>query len=287
MPSAIKRRRPSGRPAPRVRPARAGAARIELVAVGRELVRGRVHETNTTALARYFSDRGALVQRITIIDGRAEVIGRCLREALERNPNLVVTTGGLGPGSDDETLVAVAEVLGRPLAVHAEAKELVEAAYTSLQKRRLGRGGLTAARQKLYSLPLGAVPVPNPAGVAPGVICRLAGGSAILCLPGIPEEMRAVLETGLPRLQELVPQFQVAEREIEAPTADESALRPILDRLATEHPGVWVHSHPVTSRRSGSKIRIRLEASAASLPEANAALDRAVKRLLALAAGSP
>jgi molybdenum cofactor synthesis domain-containing protein len=281
------RKRPSDRPAPKVQPLRTGPVRAELISVGRELLRGKIPDSNAQQVARVVTQKGAMIHRITVVDDNAPAISAAVRESLERNPHLVVTTGGLGPADDDRTLEGVADALCLPLSVDHSTKVMVEDAYHRLKtKRVVSTDGLTAARQKLCRIPLGATPVPNPLGVSPGVVVRLPGGAIVLCLPGMPEEMQAVLEAALPLLR-IDFAGEVALREIEAPTSDESELAPLLDRLKHEFPDVWINSRPAGSRRTGRRIVIRVEATGASRTEADAAVDGCVKRLLALAAGSP
>lgn len=275
------------RTSPKVRPQRGGPAQVELIAVGRELLRGRIANDNSQALARYLTQRGIQVRRIVIVDDSEPAISSALREALSRNPNLVITTGGLGPALDDRTVRALADGLGLPVALHAGAKALVETAYRRLREHKVvSKGGMTAAREKMCRLPVGSLPVPNPAGIAPGLIYRLPGGATVLCLPGTPREMEAVLEQATPSIRELTPTGHLARREVETPTADESSLRPLLERLGHEFPNVWITSHPAASPR-GSRTRIALEATGSSQQRANLTVDSALKRLLALAAGSP
>jgi molybdenum cofactor synthesis domain-containing protein len=261
--------------------------RVELISVGRELLRGKIADGNAQRVARLATQKGAMIRRITVVDDTASAISAALRESLERDPHLVVTTGGLGPAEDDRTLEGVADALGLPLALDSSTKTMVERAYQRLKEKRIvSATGLTAAREKLCTIPLGGTPVPNPLGVSPGVIVRLPGGAIVLCLPGMPEEMQAVLEAALPLLK-IDFEGEVALREIEAPTADESELNPLLDRLADEFPGVWINSRPAGSRRTGRKIVIRFEATGASREDADSTVDGCIKRLLALAAGSP
>jgi molybdenum cofactor synthesis domain-containing protein len=281
-------KRPTGRPAPRVRPERDVASRVELITIGRELLRGTISDENARALAHEVSRRGGILRRITTVDDEEASIAAALREALDRNPHLVVTAGGLGPGEHDRTLGAVSDVLGLPLVLHTGAQELVEGAYRRLAERGLAApAGLTAAREKVCTLPVGAEALTNALGVAPGVLCRLSGGAAVLCLPGRPDEARTVFVEGLGALGPLGWRRQVAQRSIEAPTADESALVPLLDRLALEFPGVWIDSQPGEPRGRDPRVMINLEATGADRQEAEAAVDGAVRRLLALAAGSP
>ncbi len=277
-------RRPSGRAAPKVQPDRTGPVQVELISIGRELLRGRIADDNARHVARYLTLRGAIVRRVTTVDDDERCISEALREALGRSPHLVVSSGGLGPTDNDRTLAAIADALGSTLTLHAGARTLVEDAYRRLARRRLSDGsGLTTAREKICMLPVGSTPVPNPIGVSPGALLRLPGGAAVLALPGMPDEVRAVLEAAMPLLGSLVPQRWVAQRRIESPTADESVLTPLLDRLADEFPAVWIESHPSGSRRHGARMRIGLEASGSSQQDAERAVDVALERLLALA----
>jgi molybdopterin-biosynthesis enzyme MoeA-like protein len=165
---------------------------------------------------------------------------------------------------------------------------MVEAAYQRLRAQRvLRKGGLTASREKMCTLPVGATPVENQVGIAPGVICRVAGRCTVLCLPGLPGEAEAVFEAAAPELKLTSWSKYVAVREIEAPTADESSLYPMLDRLVEEFPRVLVHSSPSDPAKPGRNVTIRLEAGGTSPQDANTHVDGALRRLLALAAGSP
>jgi molybdenum cofactor synthesis domain-containing protein len=279
--------RPSGRPAPKVRPER-HAFHVELISVGRELLRGRIADDNTRVLAGKLSQRGAIVHRITTVDDNDRSIAAALREALDRNPNLVVTTGGLGPSENDRTLVAVSDVLGCPMSHDSAVKRMVDAAYQRLAARGQREAGRrTEVRERMYMVPLSSEPVANECGVSPGVICRLPGGAMVLSLPGMPDEMRSVLAAALQVIGSIGAGRHNAQREIEAPTTDEAELMPLIERLGAEFPNVWIDTRPSGSRRRGSKIIITLEASGADLAEARTTADNALRRLLALAAGSP
>ena len=260
---------------------------MEIVSIGRELLRGRVPDANGTWLAEWFSRRGALVHRIVVVDDTERAVTSAVTEALQRGTHLVLTTGGLGPAVDDRTLAAVSDTLHLPLAVQPPARELVESAYGRLEReKKVSRGGMTAAREKMAALPVGTEPVPNPVGIAPGMLARIAGGAAVLCLPGAPEEMRATFGEAVSRLRDLAPRGAVAQREVETPTADESALRPLLERLAAEYPDVWVQSRPAESGRREARSFVTLEAVAPTKNEAESVVETALRRLLALATGA-
>lgn len=251
--------------------------------MGRELLRGQVRDSSSGWIAGELTRRGALVHRITIVDDLERSITNAVAEARQRGVHLIVTTGGLGPAQDDRTLAGIAEALQLPLALSPPARDMVEEAYRSLKADRLAaHTGLDRTREKMCLLPVGAEAIPNPAGVAPGMLLRLTGGAGVVSLPGRPEESRAVFEAATERLRDLFPLRASAERELEAPTSDESAMRPVLDRLTEEFPGVWVKSHPPAGRRK-DPIRVTLQSFAATQKEADTLVEGALRRLLALA----
>jgi molybdenum cofactor synthesis domain-containing protein len=277
------RKRAAAQPLKKVIVDRQGPLHAELIVVGRELLRGQLRDGNAAWIAGELTRRGALVHRITIVDDLERSVTNALTEARERGVHLIVTTGGLGPAQDDRTLAGLSEALRLPLTLSPPARDMVENAYRKLKEARVvAHTGLTAAREKMCMLPVGAEALENDAGVAPGMLLRLTGGAAVLAVPGRPEESRAVFEQALLRLRDLFPLRASAERELEAPTSDESAIRPVLDRVTEEFPGVWVKSHPPAARRK-DPIRVTLQSFAATQKEADTLVDGAMRRLLALA----
>lgn len=285
-PIAARRPRRPAAPPPKVVHERKGPLHCEIVTVGRELLRGRARDANAAWLASALSRRGAIVHRLTTVDDSPRAVSTVVSEALHRGAHLIVTTGGLGPASDDRTLAGVADALQLPLARSAPAIGLVEAAYARLEKaRQVARPGLSAARTKMGSIPLGAIPIENEAGIAPGALVRMAGGAAVLCLPGVPDEMRRTFAGALTHLKDLLPAGEPARRDVETPTRDESSLRPILDRVMAEHPAVWITTRaPGFGRRRGNVV-VSIESFAANLKEAESLVDAALRRLLSLAGG--
>jgi molybdenum cofactor synthesis domain-containing protein len=284
---AADRKRPSGEPIPRPVPERGGAVRVEIISIGRELLRGKIPDSNAQHIARLLTQRNTLVRRVTIVDDSVRAVADALTESLQRDPHRVVTSGGLGPADDDRTLEGVAEVLQIPLKIDSATKAMVEAAYENMRSRKVVRhSGMTAQREKLCRIPLGGTPVPNPHGISPGVFVRLAGGTVVLSLPGMPQEMGAVLEAALPMLP-IEFEGETAVREVESPGSDEAELAPLIDRLASEFPAIWINTRLAGSRRTGGRVLIRLEATAATKSEAESVVEQCVRRLLELVSGSP
>jgi nicotinamide-nucleotide amidase len=170
-----------------------------ILAIGDELVLGRTVDTNSSWLARRLTDLGFVVSGVQVVgDDRAEMVA-AMRAACA-GADLVLCTGGLGPTDDDRTRDVLAEVLGVPLVESAEAWKQVVAWYAR------NRPDLTVpeANRKQALLPAGATLLDNDRGTAPGMLAKTTR-AWIACFPGVPFEMRAMMERLETRLPDLLP----------------------------------------------------------------------------------
>lgn len=158
----------------------------EILTVGDELLRGDLADTNGAWLAARLFRLGITVERIVSLGDPLGALVEYLSEAIQRG-RLVLVTGGLGPTEDDRTSEAVARAAGAPL-------ELRQPVLDALRER-FERSGFTFTpnNEKQAHLPHGAVLVPNPRGTAPGFMVR-AGQARIVCMPGVPSEMKGMFE---------------------------------------------------------------------------------------------
>ena len=86
---------------------------VAIIAVGSELMRGKMNDTNSTYFARWFENLGMRVKyRVNVADVGSEIVAamRFCKDA-----DILVTTGGLGPTKDDLTRIAAAEYAGKEL----------------------------------------------------------------------------------------------------------------------------------------------------------------------------
>ncbi|MFQ5808771.1 MAG: competence/damage-inducible protein A, partial [Armatimonadota bacterium] len=171
-----------------------------------------------------------------------------------------VTAGGLGPTADDMTLAAVADATNSPLEVSEAALAMVRSAYEKFaEEGYVDDAAMTESRRKMATLPGGAEPLCNPVGAAPGVLLSVEG-STIVCLPGVPEELKGIFRQPLgPALRRIFGSGAFVELALVADCGDESVLAPLLAQVATRHPDAYVKSRP---RRFGSDVRIRITISA-------------------------
>lgn len=162
----------------------------EIVSVGEELLLGSTINTNASWLGDRLDRLGFRTARVVTIGDDQQAIATAILDSLNRS-DLVVVTGGLGPTHDDVTKKAVADALGLEIVVDPS----VEADLRSFFERR-GRT-FTVDRQTMAEIPEGFEALKNPVGAAPGLFYIREGvrRSGLLILPGVPVEMKALVET--------------------------------------------------------------------------------------------
>ena len=167
----------------------------EIVTIGTEMLLGDLVDTNTAWLSIRLATLGVGVYRHTTVgDNRVRIVG-ALGEAASR-ADLVITTGGLGPTSDDLTNECLAAVAGREMVEYPEARAHVDEMF-----RRFGRTP-TANNYKQALFPEGTRLIPNPLGTAMGALLE-ADETLFATLPGVPSEMRSMFaETLEPLIRE-------------------------------------------------------------------------------------
>lgn len=180
---------------------------VELVNTGSELILGRVLNTHQQWLCRQLSDLGYVVARQVTVADTAPAIEQAVSESLSR-ADLVITTGGLGPTSDDLTRDAIARLLGRSLREDAEVLLHLRNFFSRRQRSMPERIRVQAR------VPEGATVLPNQQGTAPGLAfhlnpnpCRRGGGHTLLImLPGPTRELRPMFANAvIPLLRQSLP----------------------------------------------------------------------------------
>ncbi len=168
----------------------------QIIAIGDELISGRVvNTTSSFAAARIFS-AGHKITRITVVGDSPDDIKQCLKAAI-RDSQFVLISGGLGPTSDDITNEAVAHALDLPLVENHQVMEQIRNA-----ERRFGHSASEEFKRKLSMLPKGAS-VLEPNGCAAGYWLKYQG-AYLFFLPGVPEQLeKHVVQKILPKLNSL------------------------------------------------------------------------------------
>lgn len=256
---------------------------VEILSIGNEVLNGDVVDTNANWLARQVTHRGGRVRRITTIPDEIETIAQAVRDALGRQADLILCSGGLGPTADDLSLAGIARALNLPLVENPRGLDMVRRRYDDLGARGYVQPGLTEARRKMARLPAGATPLWNSVGGAPGVRVDI-GQATLIALPGVPEEMHAIFLESLDDVfQQRLP-LAYAERSGSAHMQDDSILAPHHRQVSQRHPHVYVKTR-VKVFGAADTIRITFAASAPTEDEARrrvqAALDDMAAELAA------
>jgi nicotinamide-nucleotide amidase len=166
---------------------------IELVTIGTELLLGMTIDTNGAEIARALAAHGVRVTRRTSVADSGDAIRDAVADALERT-GAVLTTGGLGPTRDDITKKVVADLFNAPLDFDETIWAGLLARFATLQRKP------AESNRSQAEVPRGATVLTNRWGTAPGLWLEGAPGLVIM-LPGVPLEMRRLLETEVvPRL---------------------------------------------------------------------------------------
>ena len=259
---------------------------MEIICVGNELLIGKTLNTNAQWMGKQATNLGVNVKRITVVQDRIEEIANIICEALERKPQFIITTGGLGPTFDDKTLEGIAKALNRSLEINEKALDMVKARYLQYAKtRNLPHGEMTPARVKMATLPEKTEAVNNPVGTAPGVRADL-GATVLFALPGVPSEMETIFtETIAPILKEAVGDRVFCEKSIFLNDIMESQLAPLIDKVMSANKGVYIKSHPMGAENK-PHIEIHLTISAKKEENPMEIIAKAAKQLAAFVEGN-
>jgi molybdenum cofactor synthesis domain-containing protein len=210
--------------------------RVEIFAIGDELLHGEVEDKNSPWLCRQVTRLGAKTCRVAQLPDEKEAIIAELRRFLASGSDILFTTGGLGLSDDEKTPSYVAAALERPFEVHDEALRMVQRRYEELaDENKVASTRLNEIRKKMSYLPRGASPLENTSGVAPGMILKAKEG-AIVCLSGEPEEMKTMFEGALrEHLSELFPNAHFHQEILQTRVPDETDLIPAMRHARARH----------------------------------------------------
>ncbi len=160
--------------------------RVEIVAVGTELLLGQITDTNSRWMGEHLAAAGIASHFHQTVGDNPTRMVLAFRTALARS-DAVIVCGGLGPTHDDITREAIAEVMNVPLRLDDAVAERIRAMFAS-RGRAMPDTNLRQAE-----VPEGATVIPQTLGTAPGLVCPV-GHKVIYAVPGVPYEMADMFE---------------------------------------------------------------------------------------------
>jgi molybdenum cofactor synthesis domain-containing protein len=211
-----------------------------LLTIGNEVLSGDTVNTNAAWLAQRLEQLGVRVRLAAALPDEIEPIAEFVREQAPLVDFLLVT-GGLGGTPDDLTREALAA------AFRLEQQEVP--ALAADLRARFTRDPDYAARWA--ELPVGARPLENPRGGAPGFVLE-----NVYVFPGLPAEMKAMFD----RIEDefrAAPPIGVWRRRYRT---RESQIASLLAETGERWPDVLVGSYP-SFEPTGPEVEVVLKSS--------------------------
>jgi nicotinamide-nucleotide amidase len=223
-----------------------GPATAAIVAIGSEMLGPLRQDTNSLWLSARLEELGIQVVRKSVVGDDPALLGEEL-SFMARSARYILTTGGLGPTADDVTVAAIAAWLGAPLVRNAD--------FLEKMRQRFARRGfeMPACNAKQADFIVGARVLENPRGTAPGFWAK-RGGVEIVILPGVPSEMREIMEESvLPVLGERAGGVVGRRRVLRIAGMGESAVEELVAPVYAK----W-KDDPVTILASPGEVQLHL-----------------------------
>jgi len=251
---------------------------LEILCIGNEILAGTIVNTNAYWISKMVTQAGGFVKRVTVAEDDVNEISLVIKESLIRKPSWLIICGGLGPTYDDKTLEGVALALHVDLILDKIAIKMLKKSYSrySLNHR------LDRTRLKMARIPKGSIPIQNPVGSAPSILIESSrkdnisrstysfpssigtdnANTMIVCLPGVPKEMKAIfLESILPKIKKMIGDFHFIETTHEISDVSEAMLAPTISRIVQSTPAdlIYLKTHPLAFTPNTNKPRIRIQ----------------------------
>ena len=218
--------------------------KFEIISIGNELLSGRTLNTNLQTICKNLSDIGCSVSRSYVIRDDPEEISNTLKLSLNGDSQWIIISGGLGPTYDDMTLSCVASTLNLGLELNEIALKMIIERYNDLVRQNVIESfSLTASRKKMAMLPQESTPLNNDVGTAPGVLIKFKNKN-IVCLPGVPKEMESILIHEVFPIIDTNKLDKIISKVLYIAGITESELAPIIHNFVSNHPDLYIKSHP-------------------------------------------
>jgi molybdopterin-biosynthesis enzyme MoeA-like protein len=254
-----------------------------LLIVGDEILSGKREDKHLPKVIELLAARGLALAWARYVGDDPPRITADLRDAFDSG-DAVFSCGGIGATPDDHTRQCAAAALGRPLALHPQARDLIVERMRDLAAEK----GVpfepdrddNAHRLNMGVFPAGAEIIPNPYNKIAGFsVASAADGAGVYFVPGFPvmawPMIEWVLDRRLGHLHHADPQ---AERSVIVFGAIEAALTPLMQAVEAEFEGVRVFSLPsVDHPEWGAHIELGVKGRAEAAAPAYARLLAGLK----------
>ncbi len=241
---------------------------VSILTVGDEILIGQTVDTNSAWMGKQLNLIGAHITRIVSVGDELGDIEKEMTDSL-KEADILLITGGLGPTKDDMTKKALCSFFGVDLIFHQPSYDRILRLF-----EKWGRQPTEAHRMQCY-MPANATLLPNKMGTAPGMWFEY-GGKVIASMPGVPYEMKYLMENEvIPRLTKVFPGQPIVHRTIQTVGEGESRIAERIEDIEDQLPkGLKLAYLP-----SLGKVRLRLTGRGADKPALEALLDAKMKEI--------
>lgn len=236
--------------------------KVEIIAVGSELLLGQITNTNAAFMSERLAEIGADVYYHTVVGDNPMRLKEAI-EVAEARADVLIFSGGLGPTKDDMTKETIAKHIGLELAFNEEALSYIES-YFKRSKRVM-----TENNKKQALVFKGSTVLNNRTGMAPGMAVKV-NDIHYLLLPGPPHEMQPMfVDEAIPYLlaqsgkheiitSQVLNFYGIGEAELE------HRIQPIIERQT--NPTIAPLATP-------DAVTLRITAKASTIEEANRLIE--------------
>ena len=234
-----------------------------IITIGDELLIGQVIDTNSTWMAQELNKAGiSVIRRVAVGDVWSEIWAALDEE--QKNADIILMTGGLGPTSDDITKPLLCKYFDAQMIVNEEARQNVRAIFTKLNRPIIARNLLQA------EVPDTCTVIQNKRGTAPGMWFE-KNGKIFVSMPGVPHEMKGMMTAYV--IPVLCTHFtfpHIAHRTLLTAGVGESFLAEILSDFETSLPA----SIKLAYLPNFGMVRLRLSSTGMNKDETDKETDR-------------
>lgn len=161
--------------------------KLDLILIGSELLNGKIRDLNTLELAKMTQAMGHELRKVHIIADNESDLSQSLLEA-EKESDLIITSGGLGPTKDDITKQILANFFKKTIKENQEAKEVTLKQFSKTNREYIEE------QFHYHKIPEGFYAIYNHLGYAPGLKYEFKKDKFIFSLPGVPSEFSHMLQ---------------------------------------------------------------------------------------------
>jgi molybdopterin-biosynthesis enzyme MoeA-like protein len=249
-----------------------------LLIVGDEILSGKRADKHLPKVIELLGARGIALSWARYAGDDRERLTTDLRDAFASG-DIVFSCGGIGATPDDHTRQAAAAALGVPLALHPQAKLLIEERMQDVAREQ-GVPYEPDRPDNIHRLNMGVFPegaeiIPNPYNKIAG-FCVRRGAGGVFFVPGFPVMAWPMIEWVLDtHCRAWHRAAQVQERSVIVFGSMEATLTPLMESIEARFAGVKVFSLPsVDDPKWGRHIELGVKGDADRLEAAfNALLD--------------